>query len=263
MKKSVLTHCILLFFVLFSCKKEQNKPQTFCEEADINIINCMNLEPPEDSYNYPVLPGMEAWKDFKSTAEMVEACQVPMDTLNRMSTDAIFQALWEYPFFYEIVVRSGYYQQDFETVFGNNKAYNVFVKRNDASEILYNRLKFVEPVCPAACKIYSKGLELFISQSVFLSKLSYRQKQEIVSISLKNDELRQINYGYKTYATREVTMLLLARILYSANYQPFVDEVDDKMNTFISTSLIKVKTKEEYEAFIKKIIFNAKKFINR
>ncbi len=261
MKRNKLIYYI--FILLFiSCDKEQNKSHIFCKEIDINIVDCMNLERPKDSYNYPVLPGMEAWKNFKSTAEMVEACQIPMDTLNKMTTDAIFQALWEYPFFYEIVARSSYYQQNFETVFVDNNAYNVFVNRNNASKILYNRLKFVEPVRPAACRIYSKGLELFISQSVFINKLSYQQKKEIVSISLKNDELRQINSGDKIYAIREVTMLLLARILYSANYQPFVDDLDDKMNTFISTSSIKVKTKEEYEAFIQKIILNSKEFVD-
>ncbi len=257
----VLIFCIF-FLLLMSCKRSGEKDEILDKPCDsfYEIQNCMNVERPTDSYNYPVLPCMDAWRDFKSTAEMIEACQIPIGRLNEMSTDAIFQALWEYPFYYEILWRQGHHQQDFETIFVNTNTYKVFTKRTNAANVLYKRLKAVEPVMPDACRIYSRGLELFISQTVFLKQLSYKQKQDIVSISLKNDALRIKNNGGKTYAPRQITMLLLARILYATNYKPFVDTVDDKMMTFIETSLIKVHTREEYDTFIQKIIVNAQKF---
>ncbi len=261
MKYPRLVYSIFLFLIL-SCNEE--KEETLDKPCDsfYEIQNCMNVERPEDSYNYPVLPCMNAWKNFKSTAEMLEACQISIDRLNRMSTDAIFQALWEYPFYYEVLWRQGYYQQSFETVFVNTNAYKVFTKRTDAAKILYKRLKFVEPVMPTACRIYSRGIELFISQTVFLKQLNYKQKQNIVSISLKNDELRTKNNGGKTYVGREITVLLLARVLYSANYKPFIDIIDETMQTFLKTSSIEVYTRKEYNTFIQKIVINAQNFNN-
>lgn len=252
--------CFGLLLSFTSCEKDKNHESTY-ESYIVDILGCMNMQRPVDSYNYPVLPGMNTWEDFQSTSEMIQACQVPMGKLDKMSTGAVFQALWEYPFFYEITYRSNHYQEDFETVFGDNNAYNVFLKRTNASDILYDRLKIVEPVC-SICKIYSRGLELFMSQQTFLNQLNYEKKQEIVSISLNHDELRQDDIEYQQDVSREITMLLIARTLYSADYEPFINGLDDKMMTFISTSLIQTFTEEEYDAFFQTIILNAHKFIN-
>lgn len=254
-----LLYCILLLSFT-SCGKVENVERAY-ESYIEDILSCMNTQRPTDSYNYPFLPGMDVWENFQSTSEMIEACQVPMDILDKMSTEAIFQALWEYPFFFEITYRSNHYQEDFETIFGDNNAYNVFLKRSNAPEVLYNRLRVVEPIC-SICRIYSRGLELFMSQQVFLNQLNYEKKQEIVSISLKNDELRQDDIGYEQDVSREITMLLISRTLYSADYKPFTNELDNKMMTFISTSLIQAYTEEEYDAFFQTIILNAQKFIN-
>jgi len=259
MKIYRLLYYILPLF-LISCGKDENQERAY-ESYIEDILSCMNMQRPTDSYNYPVLPGMDAWKNFQSTAEMIEACQIPITTLEELSSEAIFQALWEYPFFFEITYKAGYYQKNFETVFGDNNAYNMFLKRTNASEIIYNRLKLVEPVC-SICSIYSRGLELFMSQSVFLDQLDYKQKQEIVSIALNNGRLRQEAIGYEQDVSREITMLLISRILYSADYEPFINKLDNKMMKFISTSVIQVYTKEEYDAFFQTIILNAQKFIN-
>ncbi len=127
---------------------------------------------PEGSYNYPILPGMESWKSFTTIEKMIDACQVPVAILKYQSTQAVFQALWEYPFFFEITYRYGHYQQDFETVFANTNAFKEFVTRKDAGECLYSRLTLVNPLYT----IYSRGLELFVSQGAFLQPLSIKKK---------------------------------------------------------------------------------------
>src|SRR5574344_1613128 len=99
MKVSVIL-CFALSLFLTSCKKYENQDSTY-ESYIEDILGCMNMQRPIDSYNYPVLPKMEAWKKFQSTSEMIEACQIPIEKLEKMSTEAIFQALWEYPFFSE------------------------------------------------------------------------------------------------------------------------------------------------------------------
>jgi hypothetical protein len=39
---------------------------------------------------------------FKTGKEMEDACQVPADVLKNMSTQAVIQAIWEYPFFMDV-----------------------------------------------------------------------------------------------------------------------------------------------------------------
>jgi hypothetical protein len=62
------------------------------------LLECMNMPRPADSYNYPVWLGMEEWAQFKTGQEMTDACQVPEDILKTMSTQAVIQVIWEYPF---------------------------------------------------------------------------------------------------------------------------------------------------------------------
>ena len=44
-----------------------------------------------EAYEYPVVPGMEEWKKLKSLPEMAEACQIPEDILDSMTTEALMQ----------------------------------------------------------------------------------------------------------------------------------------------------------------------------
>ena len=48
-------------------------------------------------YDFPIKPGMEKWKDFKTGKEMVDACQIPVEILQKMSTDALAETCLNYP----------------------------------------------------------------------------------------------------------------------------------------------------------------------
>lgn len=251
----------IFIFSFFSCEDKENLDEQQQYMALIkDKLDCMGMPRPEGSYNYPILPGMERWKSFTTTEEMIDACQVPVAILKNQSTQAVFQALWEYPFFFEITYRYGHYQQDFETVFANTNAFKEFVTRKDAGECLYSRLTLVNPLYT----IYSRGLELFVSQGAFLQQLSINKKKDIVSIALKNDSIRQAAVQYEGDVSRQITWLLIGRVLLSSNYKPFTDLIDSnpKLESFLETSALNVESKDEYDNFFQIIISNAAQFIH-
>ncbi|MFV0379040.1 MAG: hypothetical protein ACK5JD_17250 [Mangrovibacterium sp.] len=255
---SLLTFLVCIF--LITCKKEAEKNDNY--ESYINeILDCMNYPRPQDAYNYQALPGMEIWNTFRTTQEMIEACQVPNSILVSLSTEAVFQSIWEYPFFFETVTRPGYYQHDFENVIGNTNSFVELKKREDAALCLFSRLLSVDPLCT----IYSRGLELFISQPLFLEQLSENEKKRIVEISLKNDLIRQQAVNYEEDASREITWLLIARTLWLAKYEPFVNLMDenDQLKRFLETSMVNFYSKEEYDNFFQLIVSNGKNFIQK
>jgi hypothetical protein len=245
-------------FSMVSCERDNNESNLSYEERIKDILDCMNTPRPEGSYNYPVLPGMEEWKSFNSTQEMIDACQVPESQLKLQSTQAVFQALWEYPFFIEATSRSDHYQMDFETIFSNNSAYSEFITRQNAGECLLSRLLIVKPLFP----VYPKVLELFISQPIFLNQLTSDEKKEVVSISLKNDSLRQVSLNTAGGRMREVTWLLIGRTMYYANYKPFVEVVEQsvQLKTFITSSVVNVSSQTEYDQFFQFIISSGKTY---
>ena len=52
-----------------------------------------------DAYDYPVKPGTDAWKALGSHEDMLNACQIPETTLNRMSTAGLVETVLNYPLF--------------------------------------------------------------------------------------------------------------------------------------------------------------------
>ena len=76
MKKiSVLLLCMLFL----SCSKKDHN----CEKAQ--------------SWDYPVKPGMEEWKQFQSNEEMVRACQIPENLFPCLSTEELTDLCLQYP----------------------------------------------------------------------------------------------------------------------------------------------------------------------
>jgi hypothetical protein len=184
----------------------------------------MGMPRPEDSYNYPVYPGMPEWAEFKATEEMIAAVQVPENILKKMSIQAVIQAIWEYPFLWEVVFRDQY-QMDFDGVFSNNNAYKELIKRADAGISLFERLNSINPLITGA-KYEPKAFEILISQDVFLSQLNKDQKRAVIRRTMENDDLRQQNDEFRDGLFRATAWLLIGKILKNVGYEPFIEELN-------------------------------------
>ena len=223
-------------------------------------LEYMNMPRPEGSYNYPVLPGMKAWADFTSTDEMIIACQVPTTILEKQSTQAVIQAIWEYPFFTSVLFEYGRYQKDYETILLPNKAYQELIKRSDAGKCLIERYNLVEP-CKDNVTFLPRSLELMISQNIFLTQLSHDNKVELMRTVFEKEHQRKLR-GMPHSATTNATYLLMGRIMQNCDYKPFTGEtaVNDVLSDFLETSFAKVYTQAEYNTLMNIIIDYAENF---
>jgi hypothetical protein len=195
-------------------------------------LESMNMARPADSYNYPVYPGTSEWGKFQTGEEMRNACQVPVDLLKKMSTQAVIQAIWEYPLLLEILHREEY-NLDFESISVYNNAYKELCERTDAGNAILQRSLLINPLESLGL---SNILEILMSQQPLLSMLDEQAKKTLVEHTLKNDELRQ-RFGKKMY--RATSWLLIARTMVNAGYIPFVEKVnrDEEMKSFIENRL--------------------------
>ena len=67
------------------------------------------MEKPEGAdtpYEYPVRPGMDAWAQYQSLEEQIEACQVPEELLSAMTTEALVETVADYPLLVNILAYS-------------------------------------------------------------------------------------------------------------------------------------------------------------
>ena len=189
-------------------------------EEIVQAIAACNMSRPIDSYNYPTLD----WSTFHSAAERHAACQIPQNRLDNMSTQAVIQALWEYPFSPRSWLFGRYeFQFDFDTWLIVN-AYIELTKRADAGVALLERIRCTPPV--SGIKDNSELFELIISKQVFLSQLSDKEKKQAIIITWMNNEIRQEAQwkGYRDNSYRAITWLLIARILVAVDYAPFMEE---------------------------------------
>jgi hypothetical protein len=255
---------VLVFFVMslfsVSCNESGSNGDLNYEEWISARVESMNIPRPKDSYNYPVYPGTAEWAKLTTSQELLDACQVPVDILKNQSTQAVIQAIWEYPFFIEPLHRH-LYQQDFDSIFQPNNAYKELIKRTDAGQLLFERLVLVNPSVPEA-KYEPQALELLISQPLFLSQLDAKAKKTVVNVALKNDSLRQKDITTSNIF-RNVTWLLIGRTIINAGYEPFIEVVnnDEQLETFFKTSEIHFHTEEESDIFIQLILFQSNNFI--
>jgi hypothetical protein len=176
----------------------------------------------DDIYNYPVRPGMEEWGNLKTGEEMLEACQIPRDTLDKMSSQAIVQAILDHPLAYDVLHRRQY-QMDFESTFFQNNAYFELTKRKDAGEAILERLFCVNLLSTSFGEMRKVlGLEVLMSQTVFLSRLNTKEAKRVVMIALIHDKIRQ---EQKLFFREDLTaFFLIAKTLYRQDYSPFVVE---------------------------------------
>lgn len=198
-------------------------------------IESINMERPADSYNYPIYPGMEGWKIFTASWQMVSTIEIPEDMLKEMSTEALMQGIWEYPFFIEASTSSFYLQHSYEALLPYINIGREFLSRDDAAECLYHRYEIVNVTYKDAL-VLTRSLEVMLAQSAYLRKYSDEQLKKLVERVYEYDIIR---YGANTsvaYGMKKCSWFLIGRILKQALYEPFMNtlENDAFMQLFIT-----------------------------
>ena len=170
-----------------------------------------------DSYEY---------LDVPAQADRV-VWQIPIDTVKRMTTKALVQAILDYPLFFEVLTWAGhYYQRNFEVFYGDNNAFNELIRRNDRGKVLLERLIDNNPV---SSQDYNKQYQELLFELLIAQVLieDVKTLQSIVRIALQRYELRQKDPETSyLFVYRDITFVLISRAMLAANYAPYVREVN-------------------------------------
>lgn len=101
-----------------------------------NLSEYTSLPRPEDSYDYP-----EGTADMES---YVLSCMIPDEVLDTMSTEALVQAIFEYPC--PVIFVSGYKEMQVQLLKENCTAFKILETREDAKEKLEEKIGDIENV---------------------------------------------------------------------------------------------------------------------
>lgn len=125
MKKFI--YCALLPFLLISCSLNDQLPISSNQETKSTIVNYSISQP----YKYVKNPSLDIWKSYTSTEQMFDACQVPSDTLTKMSTAALVKTCINHPLTF---IFSAYNNElkGIDFVIDNSNAFQELLSREDA-----------------------------------------------------------------------------------------------------------------------------------
>lgn len=127
------------------------------------------------------------WSDMVRP-DRIDACQIPNEILDKLSTTELIQAVLDFPFFIDIyafdTISEGY-----SCVFSECKALQTLVRRNDKAETIIKYYSSMD--VPKNIKNTSENkkfddlwkMELLISQDDFCCEMSDEQKVEMLNIA--------------------------------------------------------------------------------
>jgi len=185
----------------------------------------------KDAYDFPVKPGTEAWKQFKTGQAMVDASQVPLEMLRSMSTAGLVETCLNYPLLSTMLAHNDL-QTGFQAVASSFNEFQELLKRPDAGREVFKVYQKMDPKAMSAKAISEKGafafeftyIELLLSQPAILEKLTPTERKLLLKEGFAKFKSKD-NYLATFGGFGELTTaLILGRILekegFSALYQP-------------------------------------------
>ena len=263
MKKTIFIASLLL--IIFACDKDDFKADydIYTIPDYIPVLESMNMPRPEGSYTYPIIPGTEKWKEFQDRQEMEDACQVPFKILKKQSTQAVIQALWEFPLVYDFFAWDPY-QKGYEFVHFPLNAYKELLKRPDAAICFSDRYMLVSETQrehPIAHYI----LEMHLAQENFIKQLGTNEKKKVVKRAIEIMQMRRKNPDFYDFSIEiQVSYYLVGRIMKYDNYSPFTNilSVYPEWTDFFEKNNIYVITDEKIGIFREAILEVADDYTN-
>lgn len=188
-KLNLLVLCLALLFS--GCKKDSQ------EISDFENIGFPNEN--ELSWDYPTMPGSDAWRTFRSHDEMLEACQIPSAILSKLSTEELFLICLKYPLLMDIGAFN-FFTDGYAAYETNFNGIRELYQRSNAPSVIYSyyqQLKLQNAVMYSSISFVFRVsvIEYMISASPVISKYLATQRKEVATELLSKLSIKKAQSG--------------------------------------------------------------------
>lgn len=135
-------------------------------------------------YEYPYIPGTQAWIDLDSYMNRLEACQIPNDILLSMTTPDLLETVLNYPFLVDVMAFNTY-QAGFDNMRYKFNGLNELMSRPDMIETVIDAYQTAS-IDPYTYSTPSAGIKELTFLEIVLA-------QDEVIGSLNDEELSALN----------------------------------------------------------------------
>ncbi|WP_276370556.1 hypothetical protein [Chryseolinea sp. H1M3-3] len=205
---------------------------TSCVDHNIEYDPCVKFDI-HGTYEYPIPFQSDAWFELRSLEERVDACQIPQQVLDTITTEALLETLLNYPLLFEYTAFD-VMQNGFERIKGEQKGFAEFYSRKDAFEIALDRYTKMSVRCDnfyppflneikTPASISFANFEFVMFQDEFMNALDEKEVQMFFERILQKLELKyQYGEEYKEYGVW-ISCAILGKIMLKNDFQPFKD----------------------------------------
>ena len=150
------------------------------------------------SYDYPIKPGSDKWKRFKTHDEMIDSTQIPNSILSEMSTKNLIESCLNYPLALEFLAFPNY-KVGYQSTFKKFSGYSELILRSDVGKIFLpyihsldiNSIKNQSSQSDKGRFVYNSSLiELMITDSIVLSTLNQIELNNLLKELRKRLEIK-------------------------------------------------------------------------
>jgi len=139
------------------------------------------------AYDYPAKPGTEEWIELGRKTNRLEACQIPEDVLNSMTTEALALTVVDYPYLSDIFVFNNP-QEGLEYIRMNFNGLDTLLKRKDGAQTLLKMYKKTKAKHQVDKDDYKAFIERLKIESLLIRK---EMKNQIKDERIDTDEVYQ------------------------------------------------------------------------
>jgi|GEM_PF-2744830 hypothetical protein len=171
-------------------------------------------------YEFPVRPGMEAWKALSSGQEMAEATVIPKEYIDSLTTTALVETILSYPLFIDVLLHDNL-QVGFERLLPFANGLAALLTRKDAGESVLSKYEALQIPRVAARGVRSFEdlyLELLLSREEVLNTLDEEKRKKLQSVVYEKTASKLENEDYGKISI-ESAVLILAKILVRSGEQ--------------------------------------------
>ena len=239
-KYTVAMLCLVCaaFLITTGCREsDKSLPVDEAEKQTVSVRSSPEV------WDYPVKPGMEQWRQFKSTDEMFTACQVPENILKVLDTESLVQTVYDFPAF----TWFGFFnspQAGFNSFHSHFNGVRELLERNDVGQCLLKKYQslsvedFDPEWSPAEQGSFSfkyQYFEILLAQPQAVKSLEAEGRKMLLMEAVKKFDMKlSMNevFGGIAVATNA---WLMARILHYDNqltsdfYKP--EEIEESLQS--------------------------------
>jgi hypothetical protein len=136
-----------------------------------NIVQAQKVE-----WDFPVKPGSQKWKAFKSSQEMFNSCEIPNDILKKLKTKELLDISLRYPLLLDYSASNSAFD-GIKNISHSFNGFKEFLTRKDAPKILFqnysdNKIENIINVDDKGDFVFKIcAIELLLGQDEIISSL--------------------------------------------------------------------------------------------